>query len=158
MDRFSQLCEWSEQSRRVCSELMEVLDRERTALILLKSDELVETTASKDMLTRRLVGLRNQIRDGARAWYGADSSAKLLDILPPHQRPEWEKHHKAWAECWSNLEMRARQGQKFLQHSGNNLSRFVDHWRRLLGDTPTYSAQGRKVESASTGKVFEAKY
>lgn len=158
MDRFSQLCQWSDQSVELCGELTQVLDREREALIFLKSDVLTETTITKEILVNRLRALRKNISDNARAWYGADSSEALVAILPPHQRPQWQERREAWSKTWAALEKHARQGQRLLQHSGVNLSRLIENWRRLLGDTPLYTAQGRKSESSTAGRVFEAKY
>lgn len=158
IDRFSQLCAWTDESISLCRELQDLLARERLALIHMRGEELSEITMTKEVLVRRIVESRRQLREAGKAWYGIESSAELEARLADAQKPIWNEKQKLWLQTWTDTCKLAESSQLFLQHSQRNLGRLVEHWRRLIGESPLYSAKGHKVDSPSTGRVFEAKY
>ena len=158
IDRFAQLCLWTDESIALCRELQDLLCRERLALIHLRGEELAEITMSKEVLVRRIVDSRRRLQESGKAWYGVESSTELEGKVLPEQKEIWSQKHKLWLEAWTETCKQAERSQLFLQHSQRNLGRLIENWRRLIGEAPLYSAKGQKVDNKSTGRVFEAKY
>ena len=158
LDRFEQLCIWTDESIRLCKDLMDLFGRERLALVQMKADELTETTMSKEVCVRKILELRKQIRESVRGWFGVESSEDLERHLLEQQRPLWATKHAEWKAHWQGVQELAQSSRLLLEHSQRNLGRLIDHWKRLIGHAPLYSAQGKKVDSESTGRVLEAKY
>ncbi len=158
VNRFEQLCLWTDESLALCQELVDLLGRERTALILLKGEDLAEITMTKEVLVRKIVDVRRRIREAGKAWFGVESSVDLEKQLPDQQKKIWAEKHAQWTKQWSFACEQAQSSQLFLEHSQRNLGRLIDHWRRLIGDAPLYSSQGKKKDPASTGRVLERKY
>ncbi len=158
MDRFTQLCLWTDESLALSREFQQLLGRERTALLSFRGEELAEITLSKERIVARIGAVRKQIRDAGLAWYGIDSSADLVQRVSAEQAKVWNEKQQAWKGEWEKTRQQAERSQFFLKHSQRNLGTLIEHWRRLLGEAPLYSAKGRKVDVSSTGKVFQAKY
>jgi hypothetical protein len=158
IDRFAQLCLWTDESIALSRELQDLLCRERLALIHLRGEELAEITMSKEVLVRRIVDSRRRLRESGKAWFGVESSSELEALLLAEQKPVWAEKQKLWLQTWKDTCEQAERSQLFLQHSQRNLGRLVEHWRRLIGEAPLYSASGRKVDAPSTGRVLQAKY
>lgn len=158
MDRFTQLCLWTDESLVLAQEFQQLLSREHKALLSFRGEELAEITMSKERGVARIAALRKQIQDAGRAWFGIESSEELEKKISPEQAKIWNEKLSAWRAEWKQTRKQAERSQFFLKHSQRNLGSLIENWRRLLGETPLYSAKGRKVDAPSTGKVFEAKY
>ena len=157
-ERFAQICLWTDESISLCKELQQVLSRERMALIAFRGEELTETTMVKEMVVSKILALRKQLRQAANKWYGVENNPDLEQKLTTEQLPEWKQREAVWREEWKVTCTQAERNQEFLKHSQRNLARIIEHWRRQLGEAPLYSAQGKKVDAPSTGKVFQAKF
>jgi hypothetical protein len=151
MDRFTQLCLWTDESVALCRELQELFGRERSALLTFRGDELAEITMCKERAVSRVVALRRKIGESVKAW------CDLENQLLPEQVPAWQQKQGQWQAEWTQIRKQAERSQFFLKHSQKNLGSLIENWRRLLGESPLYSAKGTKVDASTTGKVFEAK-
>jgi hypothetical protein len=157
-DRFAQLCLWTDESILLCKELQQVLAEERESLLFLKGEALAQSTMAKEHVVAKILNSRKKLKSAGSAWFGVDSTEGFAEHLTPEESAKWSEKHLCWKAEWKATCSQIERNQNFLKHSQKNLGRLIEHWRRLLGENPLYSKKGLKVESTSTGKVFEAKF
>lgn len=158
IDRFTQLCLWTDESIALSAELYALFEQERIVLLELKGDALSDITMNKDVLVRRIHQVREQLRQSGKSWFGIEDSQDLEAKLTLEQKAIWSEKQAAWRKNWAEVVSAAKRSQLFLASTQRNLGKLVDHWRRLIGEAPLYSAKGQKVETPTTGRVLEAKY
>lgn len=141
MNKKAQLHLVGEECLRLATELKACLQEERTALIELRTETIVQTNFRKEDLGRQLAEQR-----------------KLFSALAHEVGELPEKWTERWSPAWAGIESQCRENQKFIQHSLRNLGLIVDNLKRLFGERSTYSPTGKKQETTSSGKMTEASY
>lgn len=120
-------------------ELQECLHEERTALIELKTEIIVQTNFKKEDLGRQLTLRRKEF----------SQLAKELGTIPENWKERWQPE-------WEKIEVSCKSNQDFIRHSLKNLNLIVDNLKRIFGENPTYSPTGKKVDGSGSGKMVEA--
>jgi flagellar biosynthesis/type III secretory pathway chaperone len=156
--RFTQLCLWTDESISLCRELQKVLSQERQSLLAFRGEDLAETTMAKEVTVAKILQSRKKLKEAGAAWFGVSSTEELTALLGDADKQVWITKQKDWKAEWKAICVQVERNQLFLKHSQKNLGRLIENWRRLLGQNPLYSSKGQKIESPSTGKVFEAKF
>ena len=129
------------QCLRLCAELRECLRQERSCVIRLDMDGILECNVRKEGLGAALQHKRRELK---MALQGETLSAELS---------------AAWSQAWAETRRQCEENQAFLKHSVRNMGLLVDNLKRLMGDdTPLYSNKGTPAQAGNTAKVVEAKY
>lgn len=138
--------------------LKEILVREKSALIGLDTDTVVETNAKKDFLGNQLKAKKGRMWILLKHQYALEDSEGLEEKLTGEWRAQWLEKKAAWLKHWEETIRLIESNQRFLKHSLKNFDLLADNLKRLLGQQPLYSAKGLRVDSMKLGKMVEAKY
>jgi hypothetical protein len=111
----------------------------------------------KEQLGRALAATRRHLRDAARAWGGAGED-EIPARLEGDDRVLWSRRRAEWLARWNEIRIACERNQRLLKHSLRNLGMLVENFKRLIGDKPTYSAKGTRVDSPFEGKVIEGRF
>lgn len=154
----TQLVAWYRECVPLCADLSAALRAEREALIAFNINGLSEATLRKDQAMRAVQTRRTRMREVMLKQFGATESAALVDKFPVELQAEWLEADLAWQRAWTEVYSLCEQNQRFLKHSLRNLGLMLDHFKRLIGEKPTYSAKGTRVDKPFEGKVIEGRY
>lgn len=143
---------------RLCDELRQCFERERRAVIHFKIDDVMETNATKEALIRYLTARKNQLRECVREQFGLSDTAELESKLEGEVRLRWIDARKQWLKTWEETKQACLTNQHFLKHSLKNMTLIADHFKRQFGERTTYTAQGKRLETGTSGKVVEVRY
>ena len=141
-----------------CRELKDALEAERAALIFLKTEEVVEANNVKEAALAQLVKARGKFRDYIHEHFNVTASDQLEAKLIEPYISRWRSLHAQWLAVWEQTRSTCEVSIMFINHSQENLRAIGDNLKKLFGDRPLYSAQGKSVEKATQGRVVEAKY
>jgi flagellar biosynthesis/type III secretory pathway chaperone len=147
-----------EECTRLCAELCECLEQERTTLVEFKVEEIPHLTLRKESLMLALVRKRRELKDYVRLRYGLDKVSLYGDRLEAEAREDWLAREARWRARWADVRETVRRNQDFLRHSLKNLTALADNLKRCLGEPSLYSAKGTRVEMQTEGKVVAASY
>lgn len=157
-DAATQLVTWYRECAQLCEELRAGLRAERQALVSFQMNELAEATMRKELATRSLQTRRNRMREMMLKQFGTNDAALLVDKLPEAARAAWREADANWQLQWAETYSICEQNQRFLKHSLRNMGMMLDHFKRLIGEKPTYSAKGQRVDKPFEGKVTAGRY
>ena len=143
----------------VTTDLQTCLTEERSALISLDIDRIVQSNLRKESLLGKLRRTRREFRTLLRSLAGVESMEGLSPVLESEEnRREWVKLLANWNQQWSDVAKLCETNRKFTLHSLRNLGSLVENLKRLFGENPLYSRSGGKLDSSTQGKVVEAVY
>lgn len=141
-----------------CRELKDALEAERAALIFLKTEEVVEANTVKENALQRLVSVRGKLRDYLHEKFNVTSSEELESKLKEPHLTRWREARNEWLAVWEQTRSTCEVSILFINHSQENLRALGENLKKLFGDRPLYSSQGKTVERTTQGRVVEAKY
>ena len=141
-----------------CALLIDCLKEERTALISLEMETIIQNNLKKEGLTFGVRRKQEHLLELVRAHYGCDDLNAMLGKISADDANQWKQRMTLWKEQWEEVERLCKRNQSFIQHSLKNLGLIVVNLRRLLGTHSTYSSNGSRVDQAYCGKVVEARY
>lgn len=141
-----------------CRDLKDALETERTALIFLKTEEVVEANAHKEAMLSKLVKARNELREHLLTHFNAKDSAELEQKLKEPVLSRFKLARNEWLAIWEQTRSTCEVSIMFINHSQENLRALGENLKKLFGDRPLYSSKGTKVEKTTHGRVVEAKY
>jgi hypothetical protein len=98
------------------------------------------------------------MRDLVVRQWGNLSDDAIAGRLPDDERAQWESQRSAWLAAWDQVHRTCDQNQRLLKHSLRNLGMLVENFKRLIGEKPTYSAKGMRVDTPFEGKVIEGRF
>ena len=147
----------SDECTSLALALREILAQERAALIGLNTDNILLLVSQKESLMLKLQRKRAELKNFARTQF------QIEDLGQWHSGDEavlaaWKLKSEEWNAVWESVRSDCDSNQKFIKHSMRNLGLLVENLKRLFGQHATYSAQGKRIEQNSSGKVVEAKY
>ena len=142
----------------ICRDLVTCLEEERVALMGLNTEVLVQVNFKKENLGAQLKLSYQEMSKVAKFQYQAATLSEVAASLSVSLQAPWQHVLQELKETQIQLQNIAQSNQKFLKHSLKNLSLIVDNLKRLFGDQPLYSQQGKKVEGPQSGRMVEASY
>lgn len=152
---FQQIEKYYDACLALFEKIEQLLTAERTALILLKTDDVVCLNQQKETLLKTFNNTKQHIMstvDELVMHLGADWQTHMPEPI------KWQDKKKRFYAQWEKIQHQCDDNQRFMQQSLRNLGQLVDNLKRLMGETPLYSPKGTKVDMATAGKVIEAKY
>lgn len=147
-----------QKATELCAILYATLEKERMALIHLKTDQILALSTEKEHQIAILKRLRKEMHENLAENFLLESSENFDRCLQSPEKEEWLKLRKAWLEIWDKTAMQIERNQKFMTHSLKNISGLMENLRGLLGQKPTYSAKGNKIEPKMRARRVEGRY
>lgn len=146
------------KATEICQALFEILEKERAALIALNTENIMKFSTEKEHLASLLKRTRSDMHDFLKNQFALESSENFDSILTGTEKQEWLALRKDWLKVWEATRNRLEQNQKFMSHSLKNISTLLDNLKGLMGQKPTYSSSGSKVEPKLRTRVIEGRY
>ncbi len=147
-----------QKATELCGLLYNTLQKERLALINLKTDEILALSTEKEHQISILKRLRKEMHEILAANYLLESSENFENLLASPEKEEWLALRAEWLTSWDKAKHQIEHNQKFMTHSLKNVSGLIENLRGLFGQKATYSAKGSKVEPKMRARVVEGRY
>lgn len=146
------------KATELAREFIDILKKEKAALIALKTDEIMSLTSEKEHSLSLVKKLREELHTDLKTYYGIESSEFLETLLVGEEKKEWLLLRNEWLKVWQESVAQMEANQKFMNHSLKNISCLFENLKGLFGQKPIYSSKGQKVEAKIRTRVIEGRY
>ena len=116
-----------QRSTELCQEFLTVLQKEKLALISLKTDDILQLIVEKEHRLLLVKKIREELQLLLQANFAVDSSDEFEKLLNEPEKSEWGTLRKAWLTVWESSVQQIESNQKFMNHSLKNLSSLVEN-------------------------------